>query len=582
MPRARQSAPAAARPPGAADASPPPDVAAGAVDLVVRQRGDLEAVLARHGVPPAEAAALVGEALLAVAAEGCTGAARRVTAPEGRLVRALEIACARRGGKARRQGALGSLLAPAAGDSQPAAEPSSHPAAVPVSAAGGLGRAFAVRIAATLPDDLPRQPGSAVCAKPQAVEAQPRADAGARPDADPDAHAHAHADAGAHAAADDRFAAVVDSVARRCRDLGRRVAEERREAPARAAAAVARPDQADPAPLATRGVAEHLLAAAAAAWVEDAHHARDLATLAVRVARRLDAAVYGAASLADLEARAVATLANAERVIGNLAAAEAGFAEAGALLAAGSRDPLSRAYLLRLQSTLRRTQGRADEALRLLDQAAAIYRWLGETHLEGRTLLQRAKLFEEDDPRQAAALARQGLAAIDLAREPRLELVAVHNLAMVHHRAGELDAAAALLPRVAAAAARVGGRLDRLRLRWLAAQIATDRGEEAAAAELAAVRDAFLAEEMPLDALLAALDLAAHHLARGRTAEARRLAEELVPLAASRPLDRRTLAALLLFQQAARADRATVELVRATAARVRRERHVRHDVVRPS
>lgn len=544
-----------------ADSTTAPDAAAGAVELVVRQRRDLEAVLVRHQLPPAEAAALVGEALLAVAADGCTGAARRAAAPEGRLVRALELACARRGGEAVDQAAVASFASPADHRDR-AADPSGDPPAMPPPEAGGLGRAFAARIAATLPDDL-RQPDPARAARPTPVAAK-------------------SAEARAQSEADDRFAAVVDSVARRCQDLGRRVADERHEAPARAAAALARPDQADPAPLATRGMAEHLLAAAAAAWVEDARRARDLAALAVRVARRLDAAVYGAASLADLEARAVATLANAERVIGNLAVAEAGFAEAGALLAAGSRDPLSRAYLLRLLSTLRRAQGRADEALRLLDQATAIYRWLGETHLEGRTLLQRAKLFEEDDPRQAAVLARQGLAAIDLAREPRLELVAVHNLAMVLHRAGEIDAAAALLPRVAAVAARIGGRLDRLRLRWLAAQIAADRGEEAAETELAAVRDAFLAEEMPLDALLAALDLAAHHLARGRTVETRRLAEQLAPLVASRPLDRKTLAALLLFQQAARADRATVELVRATAERLRRERHVRHDVVRPS
>ncbi|HEX6203582.1 MAG TPA: hypothetical protein VF100_11310, partial [Thermoanaerobaculia bacterium] len=134
----------------------------------------------------------------------------------------------------------------------------------------------------------------------------------------------------------------------------------------------------------------------------------------------------------------------------------------------------------------------------------------------------------------------------------------------------DLVAAAAILPRVTAAAERLGGRLDRLRLRWLAAQIAADRDDDAAEPELAAVRDAFLARAMPLDALLAALDLAAHRLARGRAAETRQLADELIPLVAARPLDRATLAALLLFQQAARRDRATLELVRSTAAALRR------------
>lgn len=541
-----------------ADADSEPAHPAGpTVELVVRQREAIEAVLRRHRVPSGEAAALVGAAVVAVTAGDRAG-----TPPdgsEGRLVRALEIACARRGGGAAGGDALGPLLAMAAGGPERGAGSAAAPATGEPPAAATLGAAFAARIAATLPETLGRQPASAI--PDRAAPADPPAQ---RPQDDR------------------RFDAVVDAVERRWQDLGRRVDGERREAPARAAGAMARPGQADAAPLATRGVVEHLLAAAAAAWVEDARRARELAALAVRVVRELDAELYGAVSLADLEARAVGTLANAERVVGNLDAAEAGFAEAGRLLAAGSRDPLSRAYLLRLQATLRRAQGRCEESLRLLDQAAAIYRWLGDRHLEGRIMLQRAALFEEDDPRQAADLMRRGLAAIDVRREPRLELVALHDLAVVHHRAGDLDAAAALLPRVAAAAGRVGGRLDRLRLRWLAAQIAVDRGDEAAAAELAAVRDALLAEGLPLDALLAALDLAGHHLARGSSAQARRLAEELVPLVASRPLDRQTLAALLLFQQAALLGHATVALVRATAARLRRDRQARRRILRAS
>lgn len=507
---------------GVARASAPAETreeASGAVELVVRQRRAIEAVLRRHQVPADEAAALVGAAVVAVTAADCAGAAPEGS--EGRLVRALEIACARRGG----------------GPARPQTfEPS-----------------FAARLAAALPEGPPQD----------AVPAPP-------------------AEGAADADSEALFASVVERVAQRTRDLRARLAAERRAAPAQAAALMARPSEADAAVPASHGFVEHLLAAATAAWVEDAHLARALAAAAVRIVRRLDPEVYGATSLADLEARALATLANAERVIGDLAAADAGLVEAGRVLAGGSRDPRARADLLRLQATLRRAQDRRDESLRLLDQAAAIYRWLGDDHDEARTLLQRAALADDEDPRQAAALARRALEALDLAREPRLELVAVHNLAGYLHRAGEIEQAAELLPRAAAAATRLGGRLDRLRHRWLVALIAADRGEAGAERELAAVRDAFVAHEMPLDAILASLDLAALHLSRGRTAETRRVAEEIVPLVAQRPLDRQVLAALLVFQQAARADRATVALARAAGDALRRGRAQSPPAPRPS
>ncbi|HEX2165231.1 MAG TPA: hypothetical protein VHM02_14900, partial [Thermoanaerobaculia bacterium] len=95
-------------------------------------------------------------------------------------------------------------------------------------------------------------------------------------------------------------------------------------------------------------------------------------------------------------------------------------------------------------------------------------------------------------------------------------------------------------------------------------------------------RDAFLDLEMPLDAVLASLDLAALHLAHGRTAETRRLAEELAPLVASRAVDREVLAALLVFREAARLDRATAALARATAEALRRRPRPAAPLLRPS
>jgi hypothetical protein len=103
-------------------------VTSGAVELVVRQRAAIEAVLRRHRVPPGEAAALVAAAVVAVTATDRAGEAP--AGSEGRLVRALEIACARRGGArgtldatfaARLASALPGEEAPTASDPDPAA-----------------------------------------------------------------------------------------------------------------------------------------------------------------------------------------------------------------------------------------------------------------------------------------------------------------------------------------------------------------------------------------------------------------------------------------------------------------------------
>lgn len=112
-----------------------------------------------------------------------------------------------------------------------------------------------------------------------------------------------------------------------------------------------------------------------------------------------------------------------------------------------------------------------------------------------------------------------------------------------------------------------GSTLDRLRLDWMEGRVAAGMGESGLVREiLGRVRRTFLADGNVYEAALAALDLVIPFLQEGKTAEVRELADEMVTVFRSHDVSREELAALLLFQEAARRGAATAELARQVAA----------------
>jgi hypothetical protein len=69
----------------------------------------------------------------------------------------------------------------------------------------------------------------------------------------------------------------------------------------------------------------------------------------------------------------------------------------------------------------------------------------------------------------------------------------------------------------------------------------------------------FLDQGIGYDAALVALDLALLYLRQGRTAEVKRLARQMIPIFQAQDVHREALAALVLFQKAARREEVTVE-----------------------
>jgi len=329
------------------------------------------------------------------------------------------------------------------------------------------------------------------------------------------------------------------------------------------------------------GLCELLVQRSCQTAPEHPAEALHLADLAVHVADRIsDSDLFEERWVYQLRSLAWAALANALRVQGDLTGAERGFDMADSWWkggAAGTEDALGyEPILLDLKASLRVAQRRFPEAFTLLDDAVALF--LGgehrDPHLAGRSLIKKAGAqIEQGDTESAIQALKTADGLIDPAREPRLLLCLRHNLADNLSKAGHHRDAAALLPELKTLAATHGSAKDRVRLAWVEGRVATGLGNHAHARRLlTTVRQTFLAEGNPFDAALAALDLVIAYLEEGKTADVRELADEMVTVFRNLNVAREPMAALLLFQEAARQETATAGLARNVAASLTRAR----------
>jgi tetratricopeptide (TPR) repeat protein len=326
---------------------------------------------------------------------------------------------------------------------------------------------------------------------------------------------------------------------------------------------------------ASRSLGELLLAKSQEACFQDVDRAVELAELAQQVVERLQAADNGAAEeLRGLSARCWGTLGNAHRVRGNHQAAELAIGRAELLVAGEVGDLLDRARVLDWKASLRKEQRRFDESLRLLDRVIGIYRQLGQRHLYGRSLAQKAVVCDvAGDSVTAIELLRAALDHLDPREDPRMALTVRHNLIVALNSSGQHREAFALLFHTRPLYLEHGGRIGLIRLRWVEGAVAYGLGRaDHAETAYREVRESLLEQHLDYDAALASLDLAALYAAQGRTAEVRRLAEEMLPVFTSRRIHREALAALIVFRRAAEMEEAGLELVRSVTDFLNRAR----------
>lgn len=310
------------------------------------------------------------------------------------------------------------------------------------------------------------------------------------------------------------------------------------------------------------------------AGASNAAHALELAEVAVEGSAVLDEARYSVAALADLAARAWAQHGNALRIVGRFAEAGQSLACADDLLSRGSGDPAERCRVLMMAATLLSAQKRYDEADARIDRALRLARRAGERHLEGSALVRKARIAQRREETEAALeLLGRGLRLIDHEEDPRLLLVAQHNLLLLLVDAGRYREALDRMDETRVLHHQLGGQLDFLRFRWVEGRTYSGLGWlRQAASHYEEARRGFIAEGLAYDVALVSLDLAAVYAQEGRHAEVRGLAEEMLPIFRSAEAHQEALAALLVFHEAARQEAATVGLIHHVADYLRRAR----------
>lgn len=272
---------------------------------------------------------------------------------------------------------------------------------------------------------------------------------------------------------------------------------------------------------------------------------------------------HGSASpdATGLYALALAHQGNALRAQGELPPAEELLESARFLIDAnGSGSSLTRAELDSLEGSLRWAQRRFAEAESLLSRAVAVQVAEERPVAAARVLLKIGEVHWQTGELQRAI--ESGLRAGDIFSrhgETKLLLMARHNLAQYHLEAGDFARCRAILAESQELYDQFPEPWTQLRRLWLEGRLAKAEGNvEAAEDAYRAVRDGFLEQGVGYDAAMVSLDLAFLYAERGRTADLKRVAEEIVPVFEAQDVHREAAAALMLFQEAVRAERATV------------------------
>jgi tetratricopeptide (TPR) repeat protein len=325
----------------------------------------------------------------------------------------------------------------------------------------------------------------------------------------------------------------------------------------------------------TWGLCELLLQRSLEQNFHNAALGEGLALLALEVLDHLDSAYYGCEALEDLRARAWAYVANSRRVKADLRGAEEAFALAFSSLKQGTLEPMDRAVLLDFRASLLRAQRRFGKALGLLRRAAAIFLDLGEKHQAGRVLVKMSTVhYAAGEPEKSTPLLWRALELIDPVREPRLLLVAWHNLIDDFTETGQFMEAQKLLVKTRPLYQRFPQPWFQNPRTWIEGKIARGLGQrEQAENLLLAARDGFLAEGAAYDTALVSLDLASLYAEQGRVAELKLVAGEMMPIFSSRQIHREALAALAFWRQAVEAEKACLDLMTGVASFLKRARH---------
>lgn len=214
--------------------------------------------------------------------------------------------------------------------------------------------------------------------------------------------------------------------------------------------------------------------------------------------------------------------------------------------------------VLDLEASLRKDQRRLDEALALLNEAAAVGRSPERALIKKGITLEKMGEYEG-----AVETLLKAIPKVDRRSDPRLENTLSFNLAVNFCHVDRFQEAANLVSPMRELAADLGDEIDLVRMNWLEGRVAAGLNRPWEARRLLKeARREFGRRNMATDAALALLEEAALLLDAGQLAEVKVLARELTVVLDSKGVHQEALVALRLFHEAAEREEATAELAR--------------------
>jgi tetratricopeptide (TPR) repeat protein len=221
---------------------------------------------------------------------------------------------------------------------------------------------------------------------------------------------------------------------------------------------------------------------------------------------------------------------------------------------------LNTALLPWVEAALHRDERNLPLALKRISEALE----LDNGELKGKILLTKAYIHNTlDEPEASTAAILEAIPLIDAEREPRLGWIVLHNLIGDLIHLGRAEEARQRLPEARKLAEQLRGELDLVRVLWYEARVADALGNLPEARErFEQVRSAFDKPELTYDHALVTLELSTVLLELGETARVRTLAEEMLRTFRSQQVLPEALAAIRVFCEAARQEKATAELGR--------------------